>query len=195
MNTMNSDVSKFISTRTSLKEAYEKARNIILQTELEEDFKWYAPCYTYNGSNVILLGGFKEFFVISFVKGILLKDANKVLIQQGENTRSTRVMKFTNADQIDNLELIIKKYIAESIENEKAGIKVDFEKNSELVFPEELINEFEVNPEFKDAFESLSKGRQRAYNLYFSGAKQSTTRQTRIEKYKDKILNGKGMDD
>jgi len=104
-------------------------------------------------------------------------------------------MKFTNADQIDNLELIIKKYIAESIENEKAGIKVDFEKNSELVFPEELINEFEVNPEFKDAFESLSKGRQRAYNLYFSGAKQSTTRQTRIEKYKDKILNGKGMDD
>jgi len=195
MNTMNSDVSKFISTRTSWKEAYEKARNIILQTELEEDFKWYAPCYTYNGSNVILLGGFKEFFVISFVKGILLKDANKVLIQQGENTRSTRVMKFTNADQIDNLELIIKKYIAESIENEKAGIKVDFEKNSELVFPEELINEFEVNPEFKDAFESLSKGRQRAYNLYFSGAKQSTTRQTRIEKYKDKILNGKGMDD
>jgi len=192
---MNSDVSKFISTRTSWKEAYEKARNIILQTELEEDFKWYAPCYTYNGSNVILLGGFKEFFVISFVKGILLKDANKVLIQQGENTRSTRVMKFTNADQIDNLELIIKKYIAESIENEKAGIKVDFEKNSELVFPEELINEFEVNPEFKDAFESLSKGRQRAYNLYFSGAKQSTTRQTRIEKYKDKILNGKGMDD
>lgn len=170
-------------------------RTIILDCELTEDFKWMHPCYTYHNKNIVLIHGFKEYCALLFHKGALLQDTDGVLIQQTENVQAARQIRFTNVQEINELENILKAYIHEAIEVEKAGLKVDVNKNIELNIPEELQKKFDEIPALKTAFEALTPGRQRAYTLYFSQAKQSKTRESRVEKYVQKILDGKGLKD
>ena len=170
-------------------------RKIILDCPLAEELKWGVPCYTFEGKNIVLIHGFKEYCAILFVKGALLKDAGGILVQQTENVQSARQVRFTNVQEIVELEPILKAYIYEAIEVEKAGLNVDFKKASEFTMPEELINKLEAVPGLQDAFEALTPGRQRAYILYFSAPKQSKTRESRIEKYMQHILDGKGLND
>ncbi|PWI59845.1 hypothetical protein DCS65_17700 [Bacillus subtilis] len=191
----NPKVDEFLSKAKKWKEEFEKLRTIILDCELTEDFKWMHPCYTYNNKNVVLIHGFKEYCALLFHKGALLQDADGILIQQTENVQAARQIRFTNVQEINELENILKAYIHEAIEVEKAGLKVDVNKNIELNIPEELQNKFDEIPALKTAFEALTPGRQRAYTLYFSQAKQSKTRESRVEKYVQKILDGKGLKD
>ncbi|CAF1891914.1 YdeI family protein [Bacillus subtilis] len=191
----NPKVDEFLSKAKKWKEEFEKLRTIILDCELTEDFKWMHPCYTYNNKNVVLIHGFKEYCALLFHKGALLQDAHGILIQQTENVQAARQIRFTNVQEINELENILKAYIHEAIEVEKAGLKVEVNKNIELNIPEELQNKFDEIPALKTAFEALTPGRQRAYTLYFSQAKQSKTRESRVEKYVQKILDGKGLKD
>ncbi|AGA21938.1 YdeI family protein [Bacillus subtilis subsp. subtilis] len=191
----NPKVDEFLSKAKKWKEEFEKLRTIILDCELTEDFKWMHPCYTYNNKNVVLIHGFKEYCALLFHKGALLQDAHGILIQQTENVQAARQIRFTNVQEINELENILKAYIHEAIEVEKAGLKVDVNKNIELNIPEELQKKFDEIPALKTAFEALTPGRQRAYTLYFSQAKQSKTRESRVEKYVQKILDGKGLKD
>ncbi|QFY80880.1 hypothetical protein D0808_05575 [Bacillus subtilis] len=191
----NPKVDEFLSKAKKWKEEFEKLRTIILDCELTEDFKWMHPCYTYNNKNVVLIHGFKEYCALLFHKGALLQDAHGILIQQTENVQAARQIRFTNVQEINELENILKAYIHEAIEVEKAGLKVEVNKNIELNIPEELQKKFDEIPALKIAFEALTPGRQRAYTLYFSQAKQSKTRELRVEKYVQKILDGKGLKD
>nr|WGD81604.1 YdeI family protein [Bacillus subtilis] len=191
----NPKVDEFLSKAKKWKEEFEKLKTIILDCELTEDFKWMHPCYTYNNKNVVLIHGFKEYCALLFHKGVLLQDAHGILIQQTENVQAARQIRFTNVQEINELENILKAYIHEAIEVEKAGLKVEVNKNIELNIPEELQNKFDEIPALKTAFEALTPGRQRAYTLYFSQAKQSKTRESRVEKYVQKILDGKGLKD
>ncbi|NTU18026.1 YdeI/OmpD-associated family protein [Bacillus subtilis] len=191
----NPKVDEFLSKAKKWKEEFEKLRTIILDCKLTEDFKWMHPCYTYNNKNVVLIHGFKEYCALLFHKGALLQDTDGILIQQTENVQAARQIRFTNVQEINELENILKAYIHEAIEVEKAGLKVDVNRNIELNIPEELQNKFDEIPALKTAFEALTPGRQRAYTLYFSQAKQSKTRESRVEKYVQKILDGKGLKD
>lgn len=191
----NPKVDEFLSKAKKWKEEFEKLKTIILDCELTEDFKWMHPCYTYNNKNVVLIHGFKEYCALLFHKGALLQDAHGILIQQTENVQAARQIRFTNVQEINELENILKAYIHEAIEVEKAGLKVEVNKNIELNIPEELQKKFDEIPALKIAFEALTPGRQRAYTLYFSQAKQSKTRESRVEKYVQKILDGKGLKD
>lgn len=170
-------------------------RSILLDCGLTEEFKWRQPCYMYKKSNIVLLYELKECCALGFLKGALLQDTAGILIKSGENSQSGRWIKFTTMEEINSMEATIKAYVFEAIEVEKAGLKVDFKEKNELVFPEELTNKFDSNPAFRAAFEALTPGRQRGYNLYFSAAKQSQTRSLRIEKYVERILAGKGIHD
>lgn len=170
-------------------------RMIALECGLKEELKWKHPCYTIDGHNVILLGAFKEYCLISFIKGALLKDEFEILEMPGENAHSGRVIRFNNVEKIIEKEAIIKNLIHQAIEIEKAGLKVKSKDVSEYDFPEELLLKFEELPAFKAAFEALTPGRQKGYLLHFSQAKQSKTRMDRIEKYMDKIFAGKGWQD
>ena len=156
--------------------------------------KWGIPCYTYNKSNVATVSAFNEYCSISFFKGALLKDAHRILEKPGKNTRAARLVRFTNVQEIDKLETVLKDYIFEAIEVERSGLKVDFKKNPEPI-SEELQNKFDEIPVLKNAFDALIPGRQRAYILYFSAPKQSKTRESRVEKCMQQILNGKGLND
>lgn len=169
-------------------------RRIVLECGLMEEVKWSVPCYTYDGKNILIVSALKESANISFFKGVLLKDEQKLLMKPGANTQSDRYFKFTNTQQIMDLEPIIKSYIFEAIEIERAGIKVEFIKNPEPI-PEELQLKLNNDPVFKAAFENLTPGRQRGYILHFSQPKQSKTRISRIEKCIPKILAGKGFHD
>lgn len=191
----NPKVDEFLSKAKKWEEEFEKLRTIILDCELTEDFKWMHPCYTYNNKNVVLIHGFKEYCALLFHKGALLQDTDGILIQQTENVQAARQIRFTNVQEINELENILKAYIHEAIEVEKAGLKVEVNKNIELNIPEELQKKFDEIPALKIAFEALTPGRQRAYTLYFSQAKQSKTRESRVEKYVQKILDGKGLKD
>lgn len=191
----NSKVDKFLSTAKTWQEEFEQLRMILLDCNLTEEFKWGKPCYTFEGSNVVLMHGFKNYCALLFHKGVLLSDKANILIQQTKNTQSARQIRFTNADEIVEMEHIIKAYINEAIEVEKAGLEVDFKDTSEFEFPEEFQNKLDDNPELEKAFEALTPGRQRGYLLYFSGAKQSKTREARVEKSIPQILDGKGLDD
>ena len=192
---MNPEVDEFLSKAKKWKEEYEKLRNIVLDCELTEEFKWMHPCYTFEKKNIVLIHGFKDYCALLFQKGALLQDAHGILIQQTENVQAARQIRFTNVQEIVEMEPILKAYIYEAIEVEKAGLEVNFKKNTEFIIPEELQNKFDEMPTFKTAFESLTPGRQRAYILYFSGPKQSKTRESRIEKYIQKVLDGKGLND
>jgi uncharacterized protein YdeI (YjbR/CyaY-like superfamily) len=170
-----------------------KLRAIVLSCGLTEQIKWRAPVYTLDNKNIVFLGSFKDNCVLSFIKGALLKDPKKILVKPGENTQSARVVRFTDVGQIEKLEPTLKAYIREAIEVEKAGQKVAFKK--EFAIPEELQAKFKEKPALKTAFAALTPGRQRAYILHFSSAKQSKTRTARIEKCVGRILEGKGLDD
>ncbi|MHC5563522.1 YdeI/OmpD-associated family protein [Bacillus spizizenii] len=191
----NLKVDEFLSKAKKWKEEYEKLRAIVLDCELTEEFKWKHPCYTLNNKNIVLIHGFKEYCALLFHKGALLQDAHGILIQQTENVQAARQIRFTNVQEIDEMETILKAYIHEAIEVEKAGLEVDLKKNTEYKIPEELQNKFDEIPALKTAFEALTPGRQRAYILHFSQAKQSKTRESRVEKYVQKILDGKGLKD
>lgn len=170
-------------------------RRIILESELTEDVKWRTPCYTFQNHNVVLIGKFKEFCVLSFFKGALLKDSKKILVKPGENSQSARIIRFTDLKEIKKLESTLKSYIREAIAVEKAGQKVKLKKITEHAIPEELQKKFKTDPAFKAAFRALTPGRQRGYLIHFSGAKQSATRVARIEKSAKQIFAGKGMHD
>lgn len=191
---MNPKVDEFIGNAKKWGEEFTLLRKIALECGLTEELKWGTPCYTFQNTNVLLLGGFKDNCIISFLKGALLSDTEKLLVRAGENTQSARVIRFTGAKQIIDLSSTIKAYIFEAIEVEKAGLKVEKKEiNLELAIElKEKMNQDEV---FKTAFEKLTPGRQRAYNMFVTEAKQSKTREARIEKYTPRILAGKGMND
>ena len=192
---MNPKVDAFLSEDKKWREEYEKLRNIVLDCELTEEFKWMHPCYTFEEKNIVLIHGFKEYCALLFIKGALLKDAHGILIQQTENVQAGRQIRFTNVQEIVDMETILKAYIHEDIEVEKAGLEVNFKKNIEFIVPEEFQKKLDETPALKTAFEALTPGRQRAYILYFSEPKQSKTRESRIEKWLQQILNGKGLND
>lgn len=171
-----------------------KLRAIVLDCGLIEELKWGVPCYTFEGKNVLMVSALKDCSVISFFKGSLLKDIDKILVKPGENSQAARYAKFTDVKEIEKLEATLKAYIFEAIEIEKAGLEVKFKKNPEPV-PDELQEKMDNDPVFKNAFEKLTPGRQRGYILYFSQPKQSKTRESRIEKCTGKILNGEGLHD
>ena len=195
MNGMNPKVDFFFSKAKTWQEEFEKLRMIILDCGLIEELKWGVPCYTFQKSNIVLIHGFKEYCAILFVKGALLHDVHGLLIQQTENVQAARQIRFTNVREIVEMEPILKAYIHEAIEVEKAGLNVNFKKTTEFIIPEEFINKLEEVPGLQDAFDELTPGRQRAYILYFSAPKQSKTRESRIEKCMQQILNGKGLND
>ena len=172
-----------------------KLREIVLDCGLTEELKWGVPVYTLQNNNIVLIAAFKENCVISFLKGALLKDANGILTKQGANVQSARVIRFTDVRKIVEMESILKAYIYEAIEVEKAGLKVDFKQTSEFAIAEEFQDKLNEIPALKTAFEALTPGRQRAYILHFSAPKQSKTRAERVEKRMQKILIGKGLND
>jgi uncharacterized protein YdeI (YjbR/CyaY-like superfamily) len=193
--TTNPKVDAVISKAKKWREEFEKLRTILLDCGLTEELKWWQPCYTYQNSNVAIIGGFKDYCALSFFKGALLKDTHGILIKPGENTQSARYIKFTNVQEIIRMKPILKAYIKEAIEIEKAGLKVNFKKITEHKIPEEFQNKLDKIPALETAFHALTPGRQRAYLLYFSAPKQSSTRESRIEKYMQQILKGKGLND
>ncbi len=192
---MNPKVDGFISKAGKWKVEYEKLRNIVLDCELTEEFKWMHPCYTFENKNIVLIHGFKEYCALLFHKGALLQDAHGILIQQTENVQAARQIRFTNVQEIVERETLLKAYIYEAIEVEKAGLEVNFKKTTEFIIPEEFQNKLDEIPALKTAFAALTPGRQRAYILYFSEPKQSKTRESRVEKCMQQILNGKGLND
>ncbi|MCP1447785.1 YdeI/OmpD-associated family protein [Priestia megaterium] len=192
---MNPKVDEFLTKTKKWKEEYETLRKIVLDCELTEDFKWMNPCYTFEKKNIVLMHGFKEYCALLFPKGSLLQDSHGILIQQTENVQGARQIRFTNVQEIAEKEAILKAYIYEAIEVEKAGLKVKAKKPEELIIPEELQHKFDEMPALKTAFTTLTPGRQRAYILHFSAAKQSKTRESRIEKCVPNILKGKGLND
>jgi uncharacterized protein YdeI (YjbR/CyaY-like superfamily) len=192
---MNPSVDGYLRKSKQWQEELRKLRMILLDCQLTEEVKWRVPCYTFGGRNVAFIGRFKESCVLSFVKGVLLKDARRILIQQTENSQSVRVIRFANVEQIVELEPVLKAYIHEAVEVEKAGLKVKLKKIAEHTIPEELQNKLNEFPALKTAFAALTPGRQRAYLLYFSAAKQSKTRESRVARCMRQILNGKGLDD
>jgi uncharacterized protein YdeI (YjbR/CyaY-like superfamily) len=191
---MNPKVDGFFKRAGRWRNEMEKLRSILLSSQLTEELKWGKPCYTFHDGNLVIIQGFKEFCALLFCKGALLTDSKGVLKKPGENTQAARRIPFTNVREIEQLEPLLKAFIHEAIEKEKAGAEVTFKKNPEPV-PEELQNQFDKNPAFKTAFHCLTPGRQRAYILYFSAPKQSKTRHSRIEKYTRQILKGKGLHD
>jgi len=195
MNRMNPKVDFFFRKADKWQEEFEKLRTIILECGLTEELKWGVPCYTFQEKNIVLMHGFKEYCALLFHKGALLKDPIGILIQQTKNVQAARQIRFTNVEEIDEMEHVLKAYIQEAIEAEKAGLEVEFKETAEFNMPEEFQKKLDENPALKTAFEALTPGRQRGYLLYFSGAKQSKTREARIEKYMQHILNGKGLND
>jgi uncharacterized protein YdeI (YjbR/CyaY-like superfamily) len=192
---MNPKVDKFLTEEEKWREEIKKLREIILNCGLTEELKWGKPCYALQESNVVLIHGFKEYCALLFMKGALLKDAEGILVQQTENVQAARQIRFTNVREIVEMERILKAYIKEAIQAEKAGLEVTYKKTSEFDMPEEFQKKLRDMPALKTAFEALTPGRQRGYLLYFSAAKQSQTREARIEKCVDQILDGKGLND
>jgi uncharacterized protein YdeI (YjbR/CyaY-like superfamily) len=194
-NRTNPKVDGYLNKAKKWKEESVKLREIILDCGLTEDFKWMHPCYTLENKNIVIIHGFKEYCALLFHKGALLKDKQGILIQQTENVQSARQIRFTNIQQIVDMENILKEYIQEAIEIEKAGLKVTLKQNTEYAVPEEFQHKLDENSALKTAFEALTPGRQRAYLFYFSQPKQSKTRVSRVEKYTQQILDGKGLND
>jgi len=192
---MNPKVDEYLRKAKRWQKEFEKLRMIILDCGLTEELKWGCPCYTFEKSNIVLIHGFKEYCALLFFKGALLKDPKGILIQQTENVQAGRQIRFTNAREIVKMKTVLKAYVHEAIEVEKAGFKVKYKKTSEFKIPEEFQNTLDETPALKRAFDALTPGRQRAYLFYFSQPKQSKTRSARIEKSMDQILNGKGLND
>lgn len=192
---MNPKVDFFFNKAKQWQEEYMQLRTIALNCGLAEELKWGCPCYTLNNQNIVLIHGFKEYCAYLFFKGALLTDAHGILIQQTANVQVPRQVRFTNAGEIAGMETILKAYIYEAIEVEKAGLKVELKKTADFAVPEEFQSKLDRIPALKAAFEALTPGRQKGYLLYFSQAKQSKTREARVEKYIPQILSGKGLED
>ncbi len=192
---MNPKLDVYFSKVKKWREEFKKLRMIVLDCPLTEELKWRQPCYTFQGKNIVLIGGFKNYCALLFFKGALLKDAHGLLVKPGENTQAGRLIRFTQVREIAEMETILKAYIDEAIEVEKAGLKVKLKKTTEFIIPKEVKNKLNAIPGLKTAFEALTPGRQRGYILYFSAPKQSKTRESRVEKCMPKILHGKGLND
>jgi uncharacterized protein YdeI (YjbR/CyaY-like superfamily) len=192
---MNPKVDFYFSKAKKWQKELEKLRTIVLDCGLTEELKWGVPCYMFQKSNIVLIHVFKEYCALLFFKGALLNDTNGILIQQTENVQAARQIRFTNVGEIVKMKTILKAYIYEAIEVEKAGLKVNLKKTTEFVIPEEFQHKLVKTPALKTAFYALTPGRQRAYILYFSAPKQSKTRESRVEKCIQQILDGKGLDD
>ena len=192
---MNPKVDWFFSKDTKWQKEYEKLRAIVLDCGLTEELKWGCPCYTFENANIVLIHGFKDYCALLFFKGALLNDPNDILIQQTKNVQSARQIRFTNAREIVKMERILKAYIYEAIEVERAGLKVKLKKTSEYKIPEEFQKKLTKSAALKTAFDKLTPGRQRAYIFYFSQPKLSKTRESRVEKSLKQILNGRGLND
>lgn len=191
----NPKVDFFFRKAQKWQEEFEKLRMIILACGLTEELKWGNPCYTFQKKNIVLIHGFKEYCALLFFKGALLKDTKGVLIQQTRNVQAARQIRFTKVREIVKLQPLLKAYIHEAIAVEKAGLKVNFKKPTEFIIPEEFQKKLDKIPALKTAFEALTPGRQKAYILYFSAPKQSKTRESRVEKCMDQILEGLGLND
>jgi len=192
---MNPKVDFYFNKAGKWQEELEQLRILILDCGLTEELKWGVPCYTFQQSNIVLIHVFKEYCALLLFKGALLNDANGILIQQTENVQSARQIRFTNVRKIVEMKPILKAYIFEAVDVEKAGLKVILKKTAEFAISEEFQKKLDETPALKTAFEALTPGRQRAYILHFSAPKQSKTRESRVEKYIPQILNGKGLDD
>ena len=192
---MDKRVKAYLSRAKQWKEEMKMLREIIIDCDVEEDFKWMHPCYTNKGKNIVLIHGFKEYCALLFHKGALLKDSQDVLIQQTKNTQVARQLRFASVAEIEKQKHIIKDYINEAIKNEQEGKEVALKKNSDYEKPDELLAAFKEDSDFEKAFNSLTPGRQRGYLLHFTSAKQSKTRVSRIEKAKHKIFDGKGYNE
>jgi uncharacterized protein YdeI (YjbR/CyaY-like superfamily) len=192
---MNPKVDLYLRKATKWREELEKLRKIMLECQLTEELKWGKPCYTFQKSNLVVVLPLKAHCALLFCNGALLKDANGILIKPGENTQAARQLRFTNVREIVEMEPVLKAYLYEAMEVEKAGLQVNFKEITELRLPAELQNKLEEAPALKTAFAALTPGRQRGYILYFSAAKQSKTRELRVEKCRQQILKGKGLND
>src|SRR5206468_7483775 len=195
MNRMNPKVDQYLRRAKKWQKEMEKLRRISLGCGLTEELKWGKPCYTFQNSNIVLIHGFKEYCALLFFKGALLKDAKGILVQQTKNVQAARQIRFTNVREIDKIEPILKAYIKEAIEVEKAGLKVDYKKTADFAIPEEFQNKLDEIAALKTAVDALTPGRQRGYILYFSAPKQAKTRESRVEKCMQQLLNGKGLND
>jgi uncharacterized protein YdeI (YjbR/CyaY-like superfamily) len=188
-------VDEYITKAKLWKNEQTELRKLVQNTELVEELKWSQPCYTLNGKNVVMIGAFNESAIISFLKGVLMKDPHNLLEKQGENTAISRILRIRSIEDIEKYKDIIVSYLDEAIEIEKSGVKIEKSKPKEIVYPSELIKIFDENKGLKEAFEKLTPGRQRAYIIHFDSAKQSATKESRIIKYIPKIMAGKGMND
>jgi len=202
MNRKNPKVDFYFNKARKWQKELEQLRMIVLDCGLTEKLKWGVPCYTFQTSpaglqesNIVLIHVFKEYCALLFFKGALLQDANGILIQQTKNVQAARQVRFTHILEIVEMKAILKAYIYEAIEVEKAGLKVKFKKTTEFIIPDEFQNKLDKIPTLKTAFNALTPGRQRAYNLYFSAPKKSKTQESWVEKYMQQILNGKGLND
>ncbi len=195
MQNTNPKVDWFFDKKTKWQEEYSALRNIVLDCGFTEELKWGCPCYTIQKNNIVLIHGFKEYCALLFMQGALLKDMKGLLVQQTKNVHAARQLRFSNIQDILKNKATIKAYLKEAIKVDKAGLKVELKKTSEFDVPIEFKIVLKEMPELKKAFKALTPGRQRGYLLYFSSARQSKTREARIEKYVEHILNGKGLDD
>ncbi len=195
MNRKNPKVDEFINKASRWQEEFRVLRRITLDCGLTEELKWYQPCYTFQNSNVVIISGFKDHCILGFFKGALLDDPKGILIRPGEHTQSGRQIRFNGVEEIVEMEPVLKAYIFNAIDVEKAGMNVVYKKTSQYEIPEEFKNKLDEMPDLKSAFESLTPGRQRAYLLHFSAPKQSKTRTSRIEKCIKNILNGEGLNE
>jgi uncharacterized protein YdeI (YjbR/CyaY-like superfamily) len=185
----------FFSKPRQWQEELNTLRTIVLDCQLKEELKWKQPCYTFEDHNILIIASFKDNCAISFFKGVFLKDAAGVLAKAGENTQAGRLIRFTSVQEIVDMEATLKAYIVEAIEIEKSGLNVNAMPKVEYTIPKELQQKFKEDPTLEGAFNALTPGRQRAYVMYFSAAKQSKTRESRIEQYRDQICDGKGFND
>ncbi|MDH5033155.1 YdeI/OmpD-associated family protein [Chryseobacterium cucumeris] len=192
---MNPKVNFFFENAGQWQEEFEKLRAIALSTELVEDLKWGCPCYTYEGKNIFLIHGFKEYCALLFFKGALMKDPDHILIQQSKNVQAARQIRFTEVAQINDLEEVLRSYMFEAVKIEESGAKVEMKKTKEFEMAEEFQEKLDQDPALQEAFKALTPGRQRAYLLHFSSAKQSKTREARIEKCIPQIMDGIGLND
>jgi uncharacterized protein YdeI (YjbR/CyaY-like superfamily) len=192
---MNPKVDNFFERAQKWQKEMEKLRSVVLSCGLTEELKWGKPCYTDEGHNIVVIQGFKEYCALLFMKGYLLNDPDGILVKTGENTVVGRQVRFTDAKEVTRLATILKTYIYQAVEVERAGIKVEIKKSAPPAIPEEFQKKLKKSPRLKEAFEKLTPGRQKAYLFYFSGAKQSQTRESRIEKCIQPILDGKGLNE
>lgn len=192
---MESKVDKFFGKAGKWKEEMGLLRDIVHSCKLTETFKWMHPCYTLDEANIVLIHGFKDYCALLFFKGVLMKDPERILVQQTANVQDRRQLRFRNPEEIRKQAPVIRKYIKEAMQVEKAGLKVAYKKTADFSMPAEFSTQLRKDKKLKSAFEHLTPGRQKGYLLYFSAAKQAVTRESRIAKYIPLIIAGKGLND